>query len=519
MPQTATWYHCEVNPVSKKGGKNGTKGAVGAAAYITGLTLKDETANKWRYRGHPGEVLAWGSVAPKDAPAYLSDRNQISKAWNDVQRSETRINARVCRHGNFALSREFSAEDNRWVCQQTASRISERYQVLCTWAIHAPTPHGDERNQHGHFIFSERVIDHTGITTKKVRCLSASLDQAKAELIWQRKLVEDTVNKRLEFIGSNERITADSYKTRGIEREPSKHLGAKQHQAELNGMPTPTGDKNRAIHERNAEYDREIAAIVERCEAEIYDFMQRRGGRGVDITDHELNSQQIKETALLRELQAQKERTAEFEARVQASVDDAKRREREINEQNEARRTAGDIADPQLRYSQALGASAQGDSIATAIRAAAKEAELFARDRQDLQRQIASENDPQKLRSLELRRDIESAEYMAVTTDRIIGISRALSGRDTEDIVRDRANAREYWEEARELREERRDLQREVREQEMGQFHDKATQIIAEETTDVKAAKRAAIREHYDTAKEYDRNREQGVERGGGRSY
>src|SRR4051812_1331701 len=113
MPTTATWYHANVKSISRGSGKS----AVGLASYITGQTLYDQENQRNTYRGHPGDVLAWGTVAPAGAPAYLTDPEQLAKAWNDAQAAEKRINSHLANHWDIGLYRGGTVEGHRQVME------------------------------------------------------------------------------------------------------------------------------------------------------------------------------------------------------------------------------------------------------------------------------------------------------------------------------------------------------------------------------------------------------------------
>src|ERR1700722_4768403 len=142
MSGNGDWYHAHVEKVSRGDGKS----AVGLAAYVTGERLNDQENQRLCYRGHPGEVLAWGTVAHGTALSYLTDPNQLGRAWNDVQKSETRINSHLANHENLASSGRFGDEDHVWAAKEIARRYSARYGVMVTWAVHKPTDHGDDHN-------------------------------------------------------------------------------------------------------------------------------------------------------------------------------------------------------------------------------------------------------------------------------------------------------------------------------------------------------------------------------------
>lgn len=540
MPETASWYHASVAPVSRSKGKS----AVGAVAYITGERLKDDSSSEWRTRGHPGEVLGWGSTAPPGAPAYLTDPAQIGKAWNDVQRSEKRINSHLCQHLNFALSREFSETDNALVCQHAAQKITDRYGVLATWAVHAPTDHGDERNSHGHIVFSLREIDKHGFGSK-VESLTRGREGKKAELKWQRDTIAEVINERLALIGSNERVTSQSYKDRGIVQEPTKHLGNKQNQSELQGLATPKGDENREIRERNRAYEAEIIDFKERQVERILkgnpmSDTDRRAG----FTEQDFRQQPEAEEKLAMMLKAQKERAIEVEKELQRRVEEDKKREAQLKEAEEQRAKEGGLTNANARYSMALGREYDiRDPYGSMARAAMTEYGMFIKQQEDYKRQASLETDPDKRHVIDLKREIEAYDYMALTSDRLAGQSYAITGKRHEREIEGEPTrktqyevqserAEEFRSEATTHREELRDFEREKRNREMDEFDNQIKKATGrdhepletkdkdQELTEEQQAKLDAHRQHY--RENEDRIRERGEERergGGGRSY
>jgi hypothetical protein len=83
----------------------------------------------------------------------------------------------------------------------------------------------------------------------------------------------------------------------------------------------------------------------------------------------------------------------------------------------------------------------------------------FLRDRENLERQIARTSDPVERRRLELRKEIESADYMAITSERIAGQSEIIVGKmNSPEAVRQRERAKEFQEQSKALRQEYREL-------------------------------------------------------------
>ena len=83
----------------------------------------------------------------------------------------------------------------------------------------------------------------------------------------------------------------------------------------------------------------------------------------------------------------------------------------------------------------------------------------FMRERQNLDRQISKTSDPQMRQGLELRKRIEAAEYMEITSKRIAGQSETITGqRNSPEAIRQRERAEGFHEEAQSLRKGYREL-------------------------------------------------------------
>src|SRR5260221_12866867 len=83
----------------------------------------------------------------------------------------------------------------------------------------------------------------------------------------------------------------------------------------------------------------------------------------------------------------------------------------------------------------------------------------FHREQDRLKRDAAREADPEKRQLIELQREIEAAEYMAITSQRLAGIGRVVAGRDdSPQVQQDEARHEEFAVRGRELREQYREL-------------------------------------------------------------
>jgi hypothetical protein len=136
-------------------------------------------------------------------------------------------------------------------------------------------------------------------------------------------------------------------------------------------------------------------------------------------------------------------------------------------------------------------------------RAAMAEYGDFIRDRERLNQQVAKEQDQEARQLLELRKQIEFNDYIAITSHRIAGQSEVITGRhNSEEAVRFRKRAAEYEAKSKELRQEYREQATEraaraadPQERQEGQ----ATNSQSPQPTENTAAKEAETRDQEQT--------------------
>jgi hypothetical protein len=248
---TASWYHCSVKPVSRSAGRS----VVAAAAYRLGECLHDEhyatTHDYTRRRG----VEATFTVAPVDAPEWAHNPESL---WNAAERAETRKNSTLAREVELALPSLLSPEERQRITEQFAAALVERYHVAVSVAIHAPGGKGDDRNYHAHILFTTREMNPDGLG-KKTRVLD-DRKTGPQEVTKLRELAADIINKSLAAVNADIRVDHRSFKERGIDREPTTHLGPAASEMERRGRPTERGDINRDAEHVNTLID-ECAAL------------------------------------------------------------------------------------------------------------------------------------------------------------------------------------------------------------------------------------------------------------------
>ena len=164
-------------------------------------------------------------------------------------------------------------------------------------------------------------------------------------------------------------------------------------------------------------------------------------------------------------LDAQKAEQARLDAAYRAEVEkialeDRRKQESERQAQLAEKAKEGPINDAGARYGQALGQHYDIRSpYASLAKAAMAEYAAFRRDREALDQRIAKTADPQERQALDLRKRIEGAEYLALTSDRIAQQSWVITGRrDSQEAVKERLRATEYRIQAQDLRQQLREV-------------------------------------------------------------
>ena len=262
----ADWYHCRVGTMSRSAGRS----AVAAAAYRMGISLRDRGADVTHDYSRRSGVLRSYLLAPEGAPAWAY---QPEAVWNAVEFAEKRSNSTVAREVELALPASVSAQERNAIARAFAEELVERYGVAVTVALHEPSRFGDDRNYHAHILFTTRVMGPRGLG-EKTRILDDIRKTGPEEVRYLREFAADLINDALERAGLDERVDHRSFKDRGIDQEPTEHLGPTASQMEREGKSSERGDRNREITDRNEELDRLVDELAE-VEAELLGEQER----------------------------------------------------------------------------------------------------------------------------------------------------------------------------------------------------------------------------------------------------
>ena len=266
-------YHFTAKSISLGKGES----AVHRAAYHARTQLDDErNAKSTRDYAHKGD-LAWSGIfAPKAAPDWARDRQQL---WNRAEKAERQANGQPARNIEFALPNELTREQQIRLLTDFAREQFARKGMIADVCLHSdfdaqgvrrPGVRRDEpRNDHAHMMLTMRRLD--GDMFKKTKTDAREWNSKDQLAAWREGWAKAGAKalQKAGFALEAERFAvghmtlpeqrADALK-RGdaiwadhLDREPDMKQGAAVSQMEERGQKTDRGEKRRDIEDRNAE--------------------------------------------------------------------------------------------------------------------------------------------------------------------------------------------------------------------------------------------------------------------------
>lgn len=254
--------------------RNNGRSAVQMAAYCGRDRLYNEK-DKRTYDYTKREDLVHHEVMlPDHAPEIFRDSSTL---WNSVEKVERNKRSQLARSVYFALPREFDHNTQIAIARQFVQDNFVDKGMCADLSIHDK---GDG-NPHAHVLLTTRSLDKDGhwmykrkrnyirnekgekirdpITKRYQQGPSIKAnnwdDRGNVEQ-WRANLA-GIFNAEFEKQGIGKQVTHKSYARQGINREPTKHLGAKVKALKDRGILTDRSKENQAIKERNRERARE----------------------------------------------------------------------------------------------------------------------------------------------------------------------------------------------------------------------------------------------------------------------
>jgi Ti-type conjugative transfer relaxase TraA len=250
-------YHLSMKTVSRASGRS----AVGAAAYRSGTRLTNERDGLTHDYTRKGGIEHSEIVLPEGSHAeWARDRETL---WNAAEFAEKRKDARVAREIEVALPHELTGDERLELVREFSQSLADRYGVAVDFAIHTPDNDMDIRNHHAHIMMTTREVGENGLGDKtdlerenkwlKANDLPTTDEQLKALRVeW-----EETANLALARAGHDIRIDHRSHQDRGLEIEPTQHVGVHATQMDRRGKEVERERLAEEARVRNAELIRE----------------------------------------------------------------------------------------------------------------------------------------------------------------------------------------------------------------------------------------------------------------------
>ena len=200
-------------------------------------------------------------VLPEGVNAdWARDRSDL---WNAAEAAENRKDARVAREFEIALPHELSAEQRLELTRDFAQDLADRYGAAVDFAIHQPHDASDVRNHHAHVLMTTRQVTEEGLGEKTYIerenkwLLSHDLPTSQMQLRDIRQSWEGHANEHLARAGLDIRIDHRSHLERGLEIEPTEHMGVHATQMERRGLDVSRARLDEDAAQRNADLIRE----------------------------------------------------------------------------------------------------------------------------------------------------------------------------------------------------------------------------------------------------------------------
>lgn len=246
-------FYCQMSPISRSSGRS----SVAAAAYRAAEKLTNERDGLVHdYRNRQG-VEHSEIVLPEGIEAeWAEDRSAL---WNAVEKREFRKDSRVAREFVLALPHELSEEARLELTRDFAQDLANRYGAAVDFAIHAPHPMGDVRNHHAHVMMTTRQVMAEGLGGKTYlelankELLPLGLPTTQMQLVDIRRSWEHMVNRELAIAGLDIRIDHRSHAERGLEIEPTEHMGVRATNVQRRGGQVERARIDSEAARRNAE--------------------------------------------------------------------------------------------------------------------------------------------------------------------------------------------------------------------------------------------------------------------------
>ena len=205
-------YHFSAQAISRSTGRS----AVACAAYRSAERLHDERYDRDHDYTRKEDVVHTEIMLPKDAPAWMKDREAL---WNAVEESEKRKDAQLAREFNISLPRELTLEQNVQLIKEFVQTQCVDKGMIADVCLHNDIASDGGSQLHAHVMLTLRTVGPEGFGQKE-----RSWNDKSVLLNW-RESWSELANKQLALNGHDIRIDHRTLADQGIDLEPQRKVG------------------------------------------------------------------------------------------------------------------------------------------------------------------------------------------------------------------------------------------------------------------------------------------------------
>lgn len=233
-------FLCQVQTVQRALGRS----AIAAAAYRSASRLIDERlAMEFDFSNKDG-VEHTEIMAPETTPGAYQDRETL---WNAAEASEQRKDAVPARELLLALPHELDFAQRRELVRAFAAEQLVAKGMVVDIAMHRPGKEGDQRNFHVHLMVTTRRVGPAGFGSK-----DRSWRTPEQVREWRAAWAKIQNEHLRHHLGPEApQVSHLSLAERGVDREPTVHLGPAATALERKNVASERGEQNREVKAKN----------------------------------------------------------------------------------------------------------------------------------------------------------------------------------------------------------------------------------------------------------------------------
>jgi hypothetical protein len=241
--------------------RNKGSSVVRAAAYRAGERILESRTGRThdyvsRHDVVEKEIRLPSEFANNSGVDWARDRSRL---WSVVD-SNPRRDARLANEVLVILPPELNAAQRTELVRNYSQDLADRYRSAVDFAVHEPRDNADPRNHHAHMLMTSREVSPAGMgrrTALNGGDQSRTVDGLgswREELPWMRERWAHRTNEALRSAGLDAHVDHRSFKSQGLDVEPTATIPRKIYYAERRtGVRTAAGEEIRAFHRERVE--------------------------------------------------------------------------------------------------------------------------------------------------------------------------------------------------------------------------------------------------------------------------